>query len=58
MGNPVKGLIDCQMDDTNILFLVHCCSQSITEGHQIDEAGLALGGHAGVLNHLPAFHVP
>lgn len=43
VGNPVKGLTDCQMDDTSIPFLVHRCSQSIKEGHQIGEARFALG---------------
>lgn len=43
MGDHIEGLTEIQMDVAHSSFLVYCCGHSITEGHEIGKAGLALG---------------
>jgi len=58
VGYCVKGLTEVQIDDFSGSSLVHCCSD-IIEGHQVSQAGFALGEAMLVLSyHLPVFHVP
>ena len=58
METQVKGLTEVLLDDISGSSLVHCCSD-IIEGHQVSQAGFALGEAMLVLSyHLPVFHVP
>ena len=43
MGVHVKSLTEIQVDDTCYFSLVHQCSQSISEGYWVGQAGPALG---------------
>ena len=59
MGYCVRGLAEVQVDDISSTSLVPQCSDTITEGHQVGQAGFALGEAMLVLPYqLPAFHVP
>lgn len=58
MGDHIKGVTEVQMDVAHSSSLVHCCSDSIIEGHKAGKVGYALGKVVlTVSNYLPVLHV-
>ena len=54
----LKGLTEVQSDDINSSSLVHWCSHSIVEGHQVSQAQFAFDeAMLTVPNHLPVFYM-
>lgn len=60
VGYSVKRLTSVEIDYISGSFLIHCCSVTIIEGHEVGPAGFTLGAamlvllyHLQGMQHLP-----